>query len=64
MKKKYKSGRFRNGHTLAGNTLVNLYWHKKPIDLILPRFTNADCEELDKYKKKEWLLLKEFKEIN
>jgi len=60
---KYKAGRFRNGHTIAGDALINYYWHKKPCDLILARFTHEDCKKLDSFKKKEWLLLRTFEGI-
>src|SRR3989338_608344 len=60
---KYKAGRFRNGHTIAGDALINYYWHKKPCDLILARFTHDDCKKLDSFKKKEWLLLRTFEGI-
>jgi len=60
---KYKSGRFRNGHTIVGDALKNIYWHKKPFDLILARFTHKDCKKLDSFKKKEWLLLRTFKNL-
>lgn len=60
---KYKAGRFRNGHTIVGDALINRYWHKKPFDLILARFTHDDCKKLDSFKKKEWLLLRTFKDV-
>ena len=60
---KYKAGRFRNGHTILGDALINRYWHKKPFDLVLARFTHDDCKKLDSFKKKEWLLLRTFKDI-
>ncbi len=61
--KKYKAGRFRNGHTIVGDALINLYWHKKPFDLVLARFTHEDCRKLDGLKQKEWLLLRTHKNI-
>lgn len=61
---KYKAGRFRNAHTIVGDALINMYWHNKPFDLVLARFTHDDCRELDKHKKKEWLLLRTTKNIN
>ena len=63
-KVKYKSGRFRNGHTIVGDALVTSYWHKKPVDFIFPRFTHQDCKNLDMFKKKEWLLLRQIKNLN
>jgi len=57
-KTKYKAGRFRNGHTIVGDALITLYWHKKEVDMIFPRFTNDDCKELDKLNQKEWRLLR------
>jgi hypothetical protein len=63
-KEKYKAGRFRNGHTIVGDALINYYWHDKPFDLILGRFTRDDCNQLDKFKKKEWLLIRKSKGIN
>jgi len=61
---KYKAGRFRNGHTILGTGLINLYWHSKPLDLVLARFTHEDCKELDNLHQKEWLLLRKTKDIN
>ena len=61
---KYKAGRFRNGHTIVGDALITYYWHKKPVDLVLARFTHEDCKKLDEFKKKEWLLLRTSKNIN
>ena len=64
-KEKYKSGRFRNGHTILGTVLTLSYlFSDKPLDLILPRFTNEDCKLLDSFQKKEWLLLRAQKNIN
>lgn len=60
---KYKAGRFRNGHTIVGDALINRYWHNKPLDLVLARFTHQDCKKLGSFKKKEWLLLRTFKDI-
>lgn len=60
---KYKAGRFRNGHTIVGDALLNYYWHKKPFELILARFTHDDCKKLDEHKMKEWLLLRTFPNI-
>lgn len=60
---KYKAGSFRNGHTILGEALTIKYWHKKPFDLVLARFTHDDCKKLDSFKKKEWLLLRTFKDI-
>jgi hypothetical protein len=62
-KKRYKAGRFRNGHTIVGDALINLYWHKKPFDLVLARFTHEDCKNLDSLKQKEWLLLRTHENI-
>jgi len=62
-KEKYKAGRFRNGHTIVGDALINLYWHKKPFDLVLARFTHEDCRNLDALKQKEWLLLRTHENI-
>lgn len=59
-KTRYKAGSFRNGHTIIGDALLNYYWHKKPFELTLARFTHDDCKKLDTYKKKEWLLLRTF----
>lgn len=61
--KKYKSGRFRNGHTIIGDALVNRYLYNKPFDLILARFTHDDCKRLDSFDKKEWALLRTFEDI-
>ncbi len=63
-KTKYRAGRFRNGHTILGTGLLNLYLHRKHIDLILPRFTYNDCRELDKTSQKEWKLLRKTEGIN
>ena len=60
---KYKAGRFRNGHTIVGDALINHYWHKKPFDLVLGRFTHEDCKKLDSFNKKEWILLRTFEDI-
>jgi len=60
---KYKAGRFRNGHTIVGDALVTHYWHEKPTDFIFPRFTHQDCKDLDSFKKKEWLLLRQIKDL-
>lgn len=60
---KYKAGRFRNGHTIIGDVLINRYWHKKPFDLVLARFTHEDCKQLDSFKKKEWRLLRTLKDV-
>lgn len=61
---KYKAGRFRNGHTILGEALIESYWHKKPLDLVLPRFTHDDCKQLDTYDKKEWMLLRSLPNVN
>mgnify|MGYP001273486235 FL=1 len=64
-KEKYKSGRFRNGHTILGEALILSYlFENKSLDLILPRFTHEDCLALDSFQKKEWLLLRNKKNIN
>ena len=60
---RYRAGRFRNGHTIVGDALINLYWHKKPFDLVLARFTHEDCRNLDALKQKEWLLLRTHENI-
>ena len=60
----YRSGRFRNGHTIAGTALLELYKNDKPFDLILPRFTSDDLKELDKSHQKEWILLRTHRDIS
>ena len=60
----YKSGRFRNGHTILGDALLHHYWFMKPIDLIFPRWTREDCKRLDKFAEKEWLVLRTRPDIN
>ena len=61
---RYRSGRFRNGHTIVGDILIHKYWFHKPIDVILPRWTIDDTHNLDRLKQKEWNMLRLDENIN
>lgn len=62
--KKYKAGRYRNGHTIVGDALIHRYWFRRPVDMIFPRFTLDDCRELDKLDQKEWNILRLRDDVN
>jgi len=60
----FTNSRYRNGHIILGEALINRYWFKREVDLILPRFTHEDVKHLDKTSGKEWHVIRKRKDIN